>query len=230
MDAHRLLQLGREVTGTLDLQEVLERALRGLQDLAELDGGMIFLVEDGVLAPAAAVPALDPALADVRLAVGQGITGAIALTGEPLYVPDLHHSELMDPRGLERVRRDAVHSYFGAPLIMSGRPLGVVHVESGRVDAFDEETRGAILAFVPTIAAAVVQSRAFGRQETALARVRMANDAITQGLAVAKYALESGQDDEAREAIEESLRRSRAVITELLGEGTPSPGSLRRAG
>ena len=164
------------------------------------------------------------------LRLGEGVSGAVAATGEPAYVPDVPTDPRVGPSGSLRVQRLATRSYFAAPLIMSGRPLGVVGVESREPDAFDEETRDTLLAFVPTIAAAVVQARAFGRQETALARVRMANDAITQGLAVAKYALDSGQDDDAREAIADTLRRSRAVITELLGEDDPSPGGLRRAG
>lgn len=229
MDARRLLDLSRDVTGTLDLQEVLERSLAGLTGLADLDGGAILLVEDGELCVAAAVPALDPSLAVERIAVGAGLSGRIAADGEPLYVPDLEARDDLDERSLARLR-GGVRSWLGAPLIMSGRPLGVVQIESRRVDAFDERTRERVLSFVPTIAAAVVQSRAFGRQQSALDQVRMASDAITQGLAVAKYALDRGQDDEARAAIEESLRRSRAVITELLGEGPPPPGSLRRAG
>src|SRR3954447_25148735 len=43
------------------------------------------------------------------------------------------------------------------------------------------------------------------------------NDNIVQGLAVAKMALESGDDEDTRVAIEDTLRRSQALITDLLG-------------
>ena len=57
------------------------------------------------------------------------------------------------------------------------------------------------------------------------------NDNIVQGLAVARMALESGDDKESREAIEDTLRRSQALISDLLGEDDTEklgPGDLRR--
>jgi hypothetical protein len=59
------------------------------------------------------------------------------------------------------------------------------------------------------------------------------NDNIVQGLTVAKYELDRGQDARSREAIEETLRKSRELITELLGERHSEvelgPGALRRS-
>jgi hypothetical protein len=58
------------------------------------------------------------------------------------------------------------------------------------------------------------------------------NDNIVQGLTVAKYELDRGQDQRSHAAIEETLLKARALITELLGErGTEvelGPGDLRR--
>lgn len=59
------------------------------------------------------------------------------------------------------------------------------------------------------------------------------NDSIVQGLTVAKYAMETGRDEQSREAVEETLRKARVLISELLGEaGTGNelrPGDLRRS-
>jgi len=58
------------------------------------------------------------------------------------------------------------------------------------------------------------------------------NDNIVQGLSVAKYSLDQGKDEQSREAVEETLRKARAIITELLGEKDSEielgPGELRR--
>ncbi len=58
------------------------------------------------------------------------------------------------------------------------------------------------------------------------------NDNIVQGLTVAKYELDRGEDEHSREAIEETLRKARGLITELLGERDSEvalgPGDLRR--
>jgi hypothetical protein len=56
------------------------------------------------------------------------------------------------------------------------------------------------------------------------------NDNIVQGLSVAKYSLDQGQDDKSRAAVEDTLKKARALITELLGEEETElgPGELRR--
>jgi hypothetical protein len=59
------------------------------------------------------------------------------------------------------------------------------------------------------------------------------NDNIVQGLTVAKYAMTIGAEDQSKRAIEDTLARARAIITDLLGEPGTSielgPGDLRRA-
>jgi hypothetical protein len=58
------------------------------------------------------------------------------------------------------------------------------------------------------------------------------NDNIVQGLSVAKYALDEGKDDKSKAAVEETLKKARAIITELLAEEDSEvalgPGDLRR--
>jgi len=228
MDARMLLDLSREVTGTVDLQEVLDRSFAALRRLMTFDGGAIQLVADGALVAAAAEPALSEEARQVRIPVGQGVSGQIAATGEPIYIPDIGIDERVHPEGRRAGLSRGVRSYFGVPLIMGGAPIGVIQVDSHVVDAFDEETRETVLAFVPTIAAAVIQARTFAAHRDALSRALRATDGITQGLAVAKYALEAGQDDVTRSAIEDTLRQSREAISELLGEEPPAPGTLRR--
>jgi signal transduction histidine kinase len=56
------------------------------------------------------------------------------------------------------------------------------------------------------------------------------NDAVIQGLAVAKFALELGDTDKAVEAVEGTLTRARSLLSSLFGkDGALDPGELRRA-
>jgi len=59
------------------------------------------------------------------------------------------------------------------------------------------------------------------------------NDTIVQGLTVAKYAMSIGAEDHGRQAIDDTLVRARAIITDRLGEPGSAielgPGDLRRA-
>ena len=58
------------------------------------------------------------------------------------------------------------------------------------------------------------------------------NDSIVQGLAIAKYALDEGKDEQTRVAIESSLQQAKTLISELLegkAGGEIGPGDLRRS-
>jgi hypothetical protein len=58
------------------------------------------------------------------------------------------------------------------------------------------------------------------------------NDSIVQGLAIAKYALDEGKDEQTRVAIESSLQQAKTLISELLegqAHGKVKPGDLRRS-
>jgi signal transduction histidine kinase len=67
----------------------------------------------------------------VELRLGEGITGWVAQHGEPLLVRDVTH----DPRYFP-IRAD-VRSELAVPLVIEGRVMGVLNVDSTHVDAFD---------------------------------------------------------------------------------------------
>ncbi len=90
---------------------------------------------------------IDGATLDIRVAVGfntekwkalklrrgQGITGWVADTGRPLLVPDVAR----DPRYYPL---DAsIHSELAVPLLLGGRVMGVLNVDSTRLGAFADE-------------------------------------------------------------------------------------------
>lgn len=156
-----LLELASKISGTLDLQEVLDQSLAALRRLISFTGGAIQLIEDGYLVAAATDPPMSPEARSVRIPVGVGISGSIAATGTTEYLPDI----LADPRIPARARKHGVsggvRSYFGVPLIMKGHPIGVLQVDSTRVDDFSARERALVLAFTPTITAAVQNARLF---------------------------------------------------------------------
>jgi len=71
--------------------------------------------------------------AATQLRPGEGVTGWVALHGRPLYVPDVDR----DPRYIEIA--PGIRSEIAVPMIGDeGNVIGVVNIDSARVDAFDE--------------------------------------------------------------------------------------------
>ena len=67
------------------------------------------------------------------LPVGQGITGWVALHGEPLLVTDVSKDSRY------HLIKESIHSEMAAPLEERGRIVGVLNVDADEVGAFDEE-------------------------------------------------------------------------------------------
>lgn len=167
-----LLQLSREVTANLGLQEVLDASLKSLRRLLGFGGGAIQLIDDDSLVAAATDPPASPEALTVRIPVGKGVSGTIAATGETCYIPDVTVDPRVYPQGRAKGVSGGVRAYFGVPLILHGETIGVVQLDSPLVDAFNEADRSLVLSFVPTIAAAVQNAQLFEREATMLAHLQ----------------------------------------------------------
>lgn len=166
--AAQLLELSRDVTSSLDLQEVLDKSFQALHKLVQFNGGAIQLIDDDALVAMATDPPATSEALGMRIPVGKGISGTIAATGEVIYIPDIWEDPRVHPEGKAKGVSTGVCSYLGMPLILHGAPIGVLQIDSEVPDAFDADARTRVLAFVPTIAAAVQNALMFDRERRTL--------------------------------------------------------------
>jgi signal transduction histidine kinase len=184
-----MLELATRITRTLDLQEVLDESFAALRQLVEFNGGAIQLIDDNHLVAAATDPPMSPEARTVRIPVGTGVSGTIAATSQPIYIPDITVDERVHPEGRKKGLSGGVRSYFGVPLIMGGFPIGVLQIDSHDVDAFDEDVRTVVLSFVPTIAAAVQNAQLFEQERETLHRLEEAQRLKDSFLAIVSHEL-----------------------------------------
>lgn len=188
-DARLLLELTREVSTSLDLQDVLDKSLAALHRLVRFHGGSIQLIEGDALRLVAAEPPATPEAYGFRLPLGEGFGGRVAVTGEPIYSPDATVDPRAHPEGRARASSAGVRTYFAGPLIEQGGVIGIVQFDSLEVDAFPPETQALVLAFLPTITAAVQNARMFEREVRTIEELREAERLKNDFLAVASHEL-----------------------------------------
>jgi GAF domain-containing protein len=154
---HRLLlDLARDVTGAQDLGTVLDRTLTALRQILDFTGGSVQLIdENDHLYIAAGDPLPTPEALAMRVPVGQGVGGAIVVTGEPRYLPDITADMAVTDERRRKSVSHGVRSWFGVPLITEGRVIGLLQIDSIEADAWDEADRFMLLAFMPIVASAV---------------------------------------------------------------------------
>ncbi|GAC1316035.1 MAG: hypothetical protein NVSMB12_12440 [Acidimicrobiales bacterium] len=187
--ARLIIELSRDVTTHLDLQQVLDSGLAALRRLLDFGGGAIQLIHDGYLVAAATDPPATTEAMSVRIPLGQGVSGTIASTGLPCYIPDITVDRRVYPDGRARGVSGGVRTYFGVPLILHGMPIGVVQFDSPEVDAFGAAERTLVTAFVPTIAAAVQNAQLFEQEAATLNELREVQRMRSDFLAMVSHEL-----------------------------------------
>jgi diguanylate cyclase (GGDEF)-like protein/PAS domain S-box-containing protein len=159
-----LLDCARDVSACLDLDSVLERAFLALRKVVDFSGGSIQLVEGDAVRLAATDPPAPPEAMSASVPVGKGISGTIAATGEPRYLPDITIVAAVQANASRNATSGGVRSWYGVPLLAEGRVIGVLQVDSTRVDAFDEQDRLLVLSFASVVASAVQTARLFAME------------------------------------------------------------------
>lgn len=128
-----LYQVSNVIHSTLDSSRALDLILGEAVRLMRASSGSIVLLNptNGFLEIEAS-HGLPPNAVDLKLRVGEGITGWVARTGKPARVADASQ----DVRYI-RVRRN-VRSELAVPLEVNGVVRGVLNVDADRLNAFSE--------------------------------------------------------------------------------------------
>jgi diguanylate cyclase (GGDEF)-like protein len=127
-----LNEIGRALTSTLDLPEVLRLVMGRTQDLLKASRFSLLLLDEATQElrfEVAAGPGSEK-LAAMRLPLGEGLAGWVARERQPVLVADVKH----DPRFAARfdaISGHATRSVIAVPLVSKGRTLGVIEVVSG---------------------------------------------------------------------------------------------------
>ena len=155
-----LLDAGRAVNSTLELDRVLSSILTGATDLMPADSGSVMLLEGSELVVAAAVG--NDTLLGLRAAIGDGIAGHVARTKEPLLINGRATPSLFP--GLEK-RTLPVGSSLCVPLLERGELLGVLNLSAQGSGAFSEYDLRAVSLFAEQAAAAIGKARLYAQSQ-----------------------------------------------------------------
>ncbi len=130
-----IARVGHTATALRDLDELLSQAVRLIRDTFKYFSAAVMLVEDDELVLRATTMESLTDNGSQRLKVGRdGITGWVAAHGEPSLVADVHR----DPRYVSFSGDVETRSELAVPIRLAGRVIGVLDVQSARVDAFDQ--------------------------------------------------------------------------------------------
>jgi sigma-B regulation protein RsbU (phosphoserine phosphatase) len=157
-----LAELGAEVNASLDLDEVLAHAAVLIKRLIDYElFGVLMVDHDGASLTHRFAIGYPPGLAEnLKVPIGQGITGTAAKTGQPVRVSDVSQ----DPRYINAI--DSVRSELAVPLIFRGKSVGVLDIQSRHLDYFTKDQQTILGLLANRLAVAIENARLFQQVRT----------------------------------------------------------------
>lgn len=157
-----LAELSQEVNASLDLDEVLAHAAVMIKKLVDYEFfGVLMIDSDGATLAHRFAIGYPPGLAEnLKIPIGQGITGTAAKTGHPVRVSDVSQ----DPRYINAI--DSVRSELAIPLMFRGKCVGVLDIQSRHVDYFTKDQQNIMAVLANRIAVAIENARLFQQVRT----------------------------------------------------------------
>jgi sigma-B regulation protein RsbU (phosphoserine phosphatase) len=157
-----LAEIGAEVNASLDLDEVLARAAALIKKHIDYEMfGVLMVDSDGTHLRHRFAIGYPPGLAEnMKVPIGQGITGTAAQTGHPVRVSDVSK----DSRYINAI--DSVRSELAVPLMFRGKCVGVLDIQSQHLDYFTKDQQNILAVLANRLAIAIENARLFEQVRT----------------------------------------------------------------
>ena len=177
-EAETLRKAGAIVTETLDLNERLDRILEQLEAVVPYDSASIQLMSEGYL----------------QIACGRGFPDAKAVIGQRFPIPGdnpntvvieerksiiLDNAQATYPTFYEQHHK-YIHSWMGVPLIVHGRTIGMLGMDSIELNHFTQEHIRFITPFANQMAVAIENAQLYEQAQQEIAERMQAEEALRE--------------------------------------------------
>jgi len=193
-----LVEISEEINSSLDLDEVLRKTAALVKRLIDYEMFSVMLLDDGTqrLYHRFTIGYGEEAGKDWQIPMGQGLTGAAAATGRALRVADVRE----DPRYINII--DAVRSELVVPLVVKGQSIGVLDIQSTRVDYFTRDQQSILTLMASRLAVAIENARLFERVRTQADTLLVLNEVAREANSIL--------------VVEELLRRAAELVKRVI--------------
>ena len=193
-----LAELSQEINASLNLDEVLASAATLVKRLIAYEIFAVLLPEEGTnqLYFRFAIGHRPEVVEHWRIPMGEGIIGAVAATGQPIRVGNVSE----DSRYLNAL--DSVSSELAVPLIVRGRVIGVLDIESSQPNYFTRDQQNILMLVAARIGTAIENARLFQHERNQAETLLLLN--------------EVGREANSTLQVEEVLRRAAELTKRLI--------------
>lgn len=191
-----LTEIGEGVNSSLDLDEVLARTAALIKRHIDYEIFGVLMVEGANLKHCFSIGYPRELVDNLRVPIGQGITGTAAATGHSVRVSDTSQDDRYIP-AIENVR-----SELAVPLMLQGKPVGVLDIQSRHLDYFTPDQQNILTLLASRLAVAIENARLYQKERTQAETLLLLN--------------EVGRETSSILDVEELLRRAAEQIKRVI--------------
>jgi sigma-B regulation protein RsbU (phosphoserine phosphatase) len=191
-----LTEIGEGVNSSLDLDEVLARTAALIKRHIDYEIFGVLMVEGAYLKHCFSIGYPRELVDNLRVPIGQGITGTAAATGHSVRVSDTSKDDRYIP-AIENVR-----SELAVPLMLQGEPVGVLDIQSRHLDYFTPDQQNILTLLASRLAVAIENARLYQKERTQAETLLLLN--------------EVGRETSSILDVEELLRRAAEQIKRVI--------------
>ena len=193
-----LAEIGEEINASLNLDEVLSKSAALIKRLIDYEIFAVLLLDEptGQLYFHFAIGHQKEVVESWRIPVGQGVTGTAAATRQAVRVPDVSRY----PGYLNAL--DTVRSELAVPLLVKGKCIGVLDIQSRQLDYFTRDQQNILTLLASRLAIAIENARLFERVRRQADTLRVLN--------------EVGREASSILDVEELLRRAAELVKRVI--------------
>jgi phosphoserine phosphatase RsbU/P len=193
-----LTEIGEGVNSSLDLDEVLARTAALIKRHIDYEIFGVLMVEGGgvFLKHCFSIGYPRELVENLRVPIGQGITGTAAATGHSVRVSDTSK----DDRYIAAIEN--VRSELAVPLMLQGKCVGVLDIQSRHPDYFTPDQQSILTLLASRLAVAIENARLYQKERTQAETLLLLN--------------EVGRETSSILDVEELLRRAAEQIKRVI--------------
>jgi signal transduction histidine kinase len=185
-----LHEVARLATTARTWDELLETVVDGTRDALDADVSSLYLLDrDGAYLTLAATNGLDRfQIGRARVPFGEGVTGHVAATQEPLVIPDVKADpRFLWVRGLDQ--RRFVSSMLSVPLTWHDLTIGVLNVQTEQTRTFSTADVAQLSAVADLLAGIVEKGRQQSEAEARVEALKAIDEARSELIALVTHEL-----------------------------------------
>lgn len=176
---HRIIET---VSSSLELSVVLEQILNLIVQVTEADACLIYLYDEDAqaLTLAASNPSHEEEFGNLRLAVGEGLTGWVAKERQPLVLSEQAYNDKRF-RAFTQLPEDQFEAFLSVPVWSGDTFVGIINVQHRSPVVYSQKTVGLVEAIGRMVGGAILNAQLYeviAQQQKKLEAIAKVSDAV----------------------------------------------------